>query len=333
MDLVWTRSGAPAYDCSPVEQALTTVEFDNREATLDQDNLERSPELMTTEIILQTVISGLLMGFIYALVAAGLSLIFGLMEIVNFAHGEFLMLSMYGAFSFYVGFGLDPLFSLPLVIVLLFALGVATHYGIIRHILDAPMLVQITATFGLAIFLRSLAQYIWTADFHSVAAPIVTGRLEVFGIFLGVPQIVASFGCVIAFGLLYLFINHTETGTALEATAQDREAASLMGIPIQKMYALGWGIGAACVAVAGVLMSNYYYIFPEIGILFALIAYVTVAMGGFGSLLGALLAGVLIGLVESVGGLLFAPAYKYVIIFGMYLAIVLMRPAGLFGKF
>ena len=287
---------------------------------------------MTTEIILQTVVSGLLMGFIYALVAAGLSLIFGLMEIVNFAHGEFLMLSMYGAFWFYVGFGLDPLLSLPLCILMLFALGVATHYGIIRHILDAPMLVQITATFGLAIFLRSLAQFLWTADFRSIPEPIVTGRLEVFGIFLGLPQIGASLGCVLAFGLLYLFINHTETGTALEATAQDREAASLMGIHTQRMYALGWGIGAACVAVAGVLMSNYYFIFPEVGLLFALIAYVTVAMGGFGSLLGALLAGLLIGLVESVGGLLFEPAYKYAIIFAMYLAVVLTRPAGLLGK-
>ncbi len=287
---------------------------------------------MTAEIILQTLVSGLLMGFIYALVAAGLSLIFGLMEIVNFAHGEFLMLSMYGAFWFYAAFGLDPLLSLPLCILMLFALGVATHYGIIRHILDAPMLVQITATFGLAIFLRSLAQFLWTADFRSIPEPVVSGRLEVFGIFLGLPQIVASLGCVLAFGLLYLFINHTETGTALEATAQDREAASLMGIHTQRMYALGWGIGAACVAVAGVLMANYYFIFPEVGLIFALIAYITVAMGGFGSLLGALFAGLLIGLVESVGGLLFEPAFKYAIVFAMYLVVVLTRPAGLFGK-
>lgn len=288
---------------------------------------------MTAEIILQTVISGLLTGFIYALVAAGLSLIFGLMEIVNFAHGEFMMLAMYAAFLFYAAFGLDPLFSLPLVALLLFALGVATHYGVIRHILHAPMLVQITATFGLAIFLRSLAQFLWTADYRSIPDPIVTGRVEVLGFFLGVPQIVASFGCLAAFGLLYLFIHHTETGTALQATAQDREAASLMGINTDRMYALGWGIGAVCVAVAGVLLTNYYFIFPEVGVLFALLAYVTVAMGGFGSLVGALVAGVLIGLVESVGGLLFEPAYKYAIVFAMYLGIVLLRPAGLFGKF
>ncbi len=140
---------------------------------------------MTTEIILQTIISGLLMGFIYALVAAGLSLIFGLMEIVNFAHGEFMMLSMYAAFWLYTFFGLDPLLAIPICVALLFGLGVATHYGIIRHILDAPVMVQITATFGLAIFLRSLAQFLWTPDFRSIPDPIVAGRIEVLGIFLG----------------------------------------------------------------------------------------------------------------------------------------------------
>ena len=273
------------------------------------------------------------MGLIYALVAAGLSLIFGLMEIVNFAHGEFMMVSMYSVFGLYLAFGLDPVLSAPLCVAFLFVLGVATHYGIIRHILQAPMLVQITATFGLAIFLRSLAQFLWTPDFHSIPDPIVTGRLDLFGIFIGVPQLVASATCLAAFGALYWFITRTETGTALQATAQDREAASLMGIRTDRMYALGWGIGASCVAVAGVMLTNYYYIFPEVGIIFALIAYVAVAMGGFGSILGALLAGVLIGLVEALGGLLVAPAYKYAIIFAMYLVVVIVRPKGLFGRF
>ncbi len=288
---------------------------------------------MTTEIIVQTIISGLLMGFIYALVAAGLSLIFGLMEIVNFAHGEFMMLSMYTAFWLYSLFGLDPLVSIPFCVAALFLVGVATHYGIIRRVLDAPMLVQLTATFGLAVFLRSAAQFLWTPDFRSIRDPIAAGRVEVMGIFLGVPQIVASLGCVLAFAALYLFINRTETGIALQATAQDRDAAALMGIRTDRMFALGWGIGAACVAVAGVLLTNYYFIFPEVGLLFALIAYVAVAMGGFGSILGALVAGVLIGLVEALGGLLIAPAFKYVIIFVMYLAIVVIRPQGLFGRY
>ena len=288
---------------------------------------------MTTEIVVQTILSGLLMGFIYALVAAGLSLIFGLMEIVNFAHGEFMMVSMYSVFGLYLAFGLDPIVSAPLCVLFLFLLGIATHYGIIRHILNAPMLVQITATFGLAIFLRSLAQFLWTPDYHSIPDPLISGRIELAGLFIGVPQLAASGVCLLAFAALWLFINRTETGTALQATSQDREAAALMGIRVDRMYALGWGIGAACVAVAGVMLTNYYYIFPEVGLIFALIAYVAVAMGGFGSIVGALVAGVVIGVVEALGGLLIAPSYKYVIIFLIYLAVVVVRPRGLFGRY
>jgi branched-chain amino acid transport system permease protein len=288
---------------------------------------------MTWEIVVQAVISGLLMGLVYALIAAGLSLIFGLMEIVNFAHGEFMMISMYAAFWLWALFGLDPLYSVPLCAALLFFMGVATHYGIIRHILGASMLAQICATFGLAVFLRALAQFLWTPDFRSIANPIVEGRVEIGGIFLGQPQIVASLGCVLAFGLLYFFISRTETGLALQATSQDRQAAELMGLPTDRMFALGWGIGAACVGLAGVFLSTFYYVFPEVGLEFALLAYVAVAMGGFGSILGSLVAGILIGLVESLGGLLIDPSYKLLIVFALYLVIVVVRPKGLFGRF
>ncbi len=288
---------------------------------------------MTTEIIVQAIVSGLLMGLIYALIAAGLSLIFGLMEIVNFAHGEFLMIGMYAAFWMWALFGLDPLYSLPLSALLLFAMGILTHYGIIRRILHASMLVQICATFGLAVFLRALAQFMWTPDVRSVSNPIAEGRLEVFGIFIGMPQVVASLGSLAAFAILYAFVNRTDTGLALQATAQDRAAASLMGIPTDRMYALGWGIGAACVGVAGGLMANFYFITPEVGYQFALLAYVAVAMGGFGSILGCLFAGILIGLMESLGGLLIDPSFKYVFIFALYLGVVYVRPQGLFGRF
>ena len=288
---------------------------------------------MTREILIQAIVSGLLMGLVYALVAAGLSLIFGLMEIVNFAHGEFLMMSMFSAFWFWALFGLDPLYALPICAALMGLMGLATYYGIIRHILRAPMLVQICATFGLAVFLRALAQFLWTPDFRTILHPIVEGRVEILGIFLGRPQIVAGLGCLVTFVVLYLFITRTETGLALQATAQDREAASLMGIPADRMYALGWAIGAACVGVAGVLLSTFYFVFSDVGFQFALIAYVAVALGGFGSILGCLLAGVLIGLLESLGGLLIDPSFKYLVIFGLYLTVVLFRPQGLFGRF
>ena len=288
---------------------------------------------MTFDVLLQGVISGLLMGFVYALIAAGLSLIFGLMEIVNFAHGEFLMLAMFSTFWAWSLWRLDPLVSLPLTAALLFLLGVATYHGLIRWVLGAPMLAQIFATFGLAIFLRAAAQALWGVDFHLVKDPLVHGRVSLGGLFIGLPQLVASVGALCAFGFLNWFISRTETGLALQATSQDRQAASLMGIDTQRMFALGWGIGAACVGVAGALLTIFFYVFPDVGSTFALLAYVTVALGGFGNVPGTLVAGVVVGLVEVLGGLLIAPALKYVAVFVIYLAVVLWRPQGLFGRF
>lgn len=288
---------------------------------------------MVSDLILQAIVSGLMMGLVYALVAVGLSLIFGLMEVVNFAHGEFLMLSMFFSFWLWALLGLDPLFSLPIVVVLLALAGIATHYAIIRHILDAPMLIQICATFGLAIAIRASAQFFWTPDFRTVDNPLAAGRFEISGIFIGQPQLIAGLVCLIAFVGLWLFVSRTEAGLALQATAQDREAAEVMGIPTDRMFALGWAIGLGCVAVAGSMLSAFYFVFPDVGINFALLAFVAVALGGFGSVIGSLVAGVSIGLVESVGGVLIDPSYKSLLVFGLYFVVVLIRPMGLFGRY
>jgi branched-chain amino acid transport system permease protein len=288
---------------------------------------------MTAEVLLQGVVSGLLMGFVYALIAAGLSLIFGLMEIVNFAHGEFLMLAMFSTYWAWALWRLDPIVSLPLTAAALFLLGVATYVGLIRWIIGAPMLAQIFATFGLAIFLRSAAQALWGVDFQLVKDPLIQGRISLGGLFVGMPQLAASVGALLAFVFLNWFISRTETGLALQATAQDRQAASLMGINTERMFALGWGIGAACVGVAGALLTIFFYVFPDVGSSFALLAYVTVALGGFGNVPGTLVAGVVVGLIEVLGGLLIAPALKYVAVFLIYLLVVLWRPQGLFGRF
>jgi branched-chain amino acid transport system permease protein len=288
---------------------------------------------VTAEVLLQGIVSGLLMGFVYALIAAGLSLIFGLMEIVNFAHGEFLMLAMFSTYWAWALWRLDPVVSLPLTAAAMFLLGFATYHGLIRWVLGAPMLAQIFATFGLAIFLRSAAQAIWGVDFHLVKDPLVQGRISLGGLFIGLPQLVASVGALLAFVFLNWFISRTETGLALQATAQDRQAASLMGINTERMFALGWGIGAACVGVAGALLTIFFYVFPDVGASFALLAYVTVALGGFGNVPGTLVAGVVVGLIEVLGGLLIAPALKYVAVFVLYLLVVLWRPQGLFGRF
>jgi branched-chain amino acid transport system permease protein len=180
---------------------------------------------LTAQIILQAVITGLLMGLIYALIASGLSLIFGLMEIVNFAHGEHLMLAMFTSFWLWALLGLDPIVSIPITILVLAFCGVVTHYFLIRYILKAKMLVQICATFGLAIFIRSFAQFLWTPDFRNISKPMLEGRIEISGIFIGQPQFTASIVCLLAFIGLYWFVTKTETGLALQATSQDRQAA------------------------------------------------------------------------------------------------------------
>lgn len=286
---------------------------------------------MQPEMLIQTLVSGLLMGFIFSLIAVGLNLIFGMMNIVNFAHGDFLMLSMYTAFWLYTLWGVDPLFSLPVCVVLLFIVGWLTYQLIIKRVLKAPMLAQIFSTFGLMIFLRNAALLAWTSDYRAVKETLLSGRIGIGGVFIPIPQLVASVGAIITFGLIYWFMQRTETGMALMATAEDAEAASLMGINSDRMYALSWGLGAACVGVAGALLSTFYYIFPEVGYLFGLLAYIIVALGGFGSITGAFIAGIIIGVVEVLFGFLVAPAFKYVFVYLIYLIVVIARPQGLLG--
>ena len=286
---------------------------------------------MQPEILMQTLVSGLLMGFIFSLIAVGLNLIYGVMDIVNFAHGDYLMLSMYTAFWLYTLWGVDPLFSLPVCIVLLFVIGWVTYQLIIKRVLKAPMLAQIFSTFGLMVFLRNAALMAFTSDYRAVGESLVTGRIGIGGVFIPTPQLVASVGAILTTGAIYWFIHRTEMGMALMATAEDAEAASLMGINSDRMYALAWGLGAACVGVAGALLSTFYYIFPEVGYLFGLLAYVIVALGGFGSITGAFIAGIIVGVVEVLFGFLVAPAFKYVFVYLIYLIVVIVRPQGLLG--
>jgi branched-chain amino acid transport system permease protein len=283
-------------------------------------------------LVAQALVSGLLIGFVFALIAAGLTLIFGVMEIVNFAHGEFLMLSMYLSYFLHAGLGWDPIAALPVNAVALFGLGILVYYALIRRVLRAPMLAQIFATFGLGVFLQNGAQFLWRPDFRTLGNTWVTGRIALAGVYVSGPQLAAAVGAVVTTGGLWWLLARTEIGRALLATAEDRQAASLMGINPDRMFALAWGLGAACVGVAGALLSTFYYVFPQVGGVFALIAFVAVALGGFGSVVGAFAGGVLIGVVESLAGVFVAPAVKNLFVFAIYLVVVLVRPRGLVGK-
>ena len=290
---------------------------------------------MTMDLLAQSLVSGLLMGLIYALVAAGLSLIFGLMDVVNFAHGELLMLAMYAAVVIFAVIGLDPIVQLPLVCILMFGGGWALYRGIIARALSVRFnrgMVQIFATFGLAIFIRGAAQFAFGGDFRSVSGTWLSNKTVSFlGVFVPLPQLAASAVCLLAFALL-LLVNRTEFGRALEATREDRDAVALIGIDRDRIFAIGWGLGAATVGVAGCMLISFYYVSPTVGANFAVIAYVTVALGGFGSILGALVAGIIIGEVEALTALLLEPSLKQVGMFAVYLLVLMVRPRGLFGR-
>src|SRR5229473_3070949 len=259
------------------------------------------------------------MGLLYGLIAVGLALIFGLMDVVNFAHGEFLRIAMYATFFLFAFFAVDPLLAAPLVAAALFVFGAVVYLLIVRFAVRAKAnagMVQIFSTFGLAIVMRGLAQFFFTPDYRSVTHSWLGGKTV----------------SVAAFGALYFFINRTDFGRALEATREDAGAVALVGIDKNKVFALGWGLGAALVGLAGAIMAMFFYIYPDVGASFALIAYVTVALGGFGSVFGAFAGGIIVGLVEASTALLLPPSLKSVGIYAVYLLVVFIRPRGLFGS-
>jgi branched-chain amino acid transport system permease protein len=288
-------------------------------------------------LLLQAVVNGLEMGFLYALVAVGLTIIWGLMEMINFAHGEFLMLGMFGAWWLSVTFGLDPLVSLVPVGLAMYALGVLIYQQLMRRVQRGDPFTQIFATIGLLFLLQNSAVAVFTSDYRYLSNTVLTrlsgSSLRLLGVSLGVPLLI---GALLALGLflaLYLLIDRTEFGLALQATAEDREAAMLVGIRPQHMFAVAWGLGAALVAVAGAILSNFFAVFPQVGLSFTVLAYAIVALGGFGSILGTLLAALVVGVVQSVTTVYLPPAFKDAFVFASYILIGLLRPQGLFGRF
>lgn len=283
-------------------------------------------------VLLQVIVGGLLLGAVYALFSSGLTLIWGMMNFINFAHGEFVMLGMYVALLsvLYLGGGAVG-FALAAAAAL-FALGVIVYFALIRHVLRGPMLSQILATFGLALLLRYGAFAIFSANFVSLPQSALAGTLDLGGIFVPVAQLVAGVVAIALTLALHVLLTRTAVGSRLLAVAEDRSAAMLVGIRPDRMQALAWGLSAGAAGVAGALMATAYPWSPSVGETFGLIAFVTVALGGFGSVLGSLYAGLIIGLIEALSAYLLGAIYKDVVVYAMFVALLWLRPQGLMGK-
>jgi branched-chain amino acid transport system permease protein len=280
------------------------------------------------------------MGLLFALVALGLTVIFGVMDIVNFAHGEFLMLGMYTIYWINKLFGIDPLLALPASTLLGALLGVASYYWFIKYLLRGPAIAQLFGTFGLMLFLQYTAMFLFSADYRMIDKGLLVGKSLSVGPFVfDWTKLAAGILSLIAFAFVYYFINKTKTGKALQATALNKEAASYMGIKTERMNAIAWAIGGATVGTAGGLLVNFYYAYPMVGILFVMIAFACVALGGFGSIKGVFFAGLLIGILEMtfpvfgqiIGSDFLGPHFKFTVVYLAYFIIVVVRPQGLFG--
>ncbi len=283
------------------------------------------------EQLVQQVVNGILIGLVYSLLAIGLTLVWGVMNVLNFAHGEFLMIGMFISYWLYVMAGVDPLFSIPVNAVVLFLFGMFIYRFIISKVMLGPALAQLVVTFGISIFIANFAALIWTPNFRSIEHTLLSGTWDISGIKLSVPKFVTSIGSVVTSLGVFWFLRNTRLGKAILAVEMDREAAVIMGINTERINSLSFGIGSALVGVAGALLATHYYIYPFVGGTFGLTCFCIVALGGFGSIEGAFIAGILVGVVQTLGGYIFDPAYKLAIVFAMYLIVVWIRPQGLRG--
>jgi branched-chain amino acid transport system permease protein len=280
---------------------------------------------------LQLTINGLLQGGIYSLISIGLTLIFGVTRIVNFAHGEFLMLAMYATFFLFQFVGIDPYLSLLIVTPLLFVLGLCSERLVIHPILNAPSFMQIFATVGLSIALQNAALFFWTADYRSVKTTYAGMMVPAGEFLISFARLMAFWAAVVISYGVFLYLKKTYTGKAIRAVAQNRTAATLMGINIRQIYFFTFGLGTALVGIAGALLMPIYYVFPTVGGFFVLTAFVVVVLGGLGNMTGAFIGGLVIGLVESYSGFYGATQLKEAVYFVIFILVLLLKPSGFYG--
>jgi branched-chain amino acid transport system permease protein len=282
-------------------------------------------------IFIQILINGLLLGGIYAIISIGLTLIFGVVRVINFAHGEFLMISMYISYFSHSILGLNPYLSLLINVPLMFFIGMATDQAIIRPLRNAPPYMQIFATVGLSIVLINLTLFLFTGDYRAINMPFAKRLIQVGSISFSYARLIIFSASIAASLLIYLFLRNTDVGKQIRAIAQDRTAAKLMGIKLNRIYMITFGIGSALVGLAGGLLTPIYYVFPFVGFYFVLTAFVVVVLGGMGNMMGAFLGGLIIGMVDALSGYYIEPSLKEVVYYIIFLLVLIFRPSGLLG--
>lgn len=285
-----------------------------------------------SSLILPAVLSGLTMGAVYALVALGLTLIYGVLHIINFAHGSLLMLALYCVYFMHYHLGIDPYMAIPIVLPLFFGLGY-----VLQRVLIAPMARGseqnvLLVTLALSLIIENLALFFWTSNTRSADIAYAYDTVEILGAYLPLGRVIAFVAALAAAPILWAFMTHTRTGSAIRAVAIEKRGAEIVGIDVNHTYAICFGIGTACVALAACLLLPTFYVTPQVGYTFVLVAFTTVVLGGMGSLGGALIAGLLLGVIESLCGLFLGESLGQIGIFLAFILILLFKPSGLLGK-
>jgi branched-chain amino acid transport system permease protein len=286
-------------------------------------------------ILFPSILNGLTTGAVYALIALGLTLIYGVLHIINFAHGAALMLALYAVYLLKEKFGIDPYLALPLVVPGMFALGYLLQRGVINRASHGKDENILLVTLGISIVMENLALLFFKSDTRSIETaytlttiPINIGFAQAM---ISLPKLVAFAGAVVTSAVLILIVTKTDLGRAIRAVSKEKHGAKLMGIDVNHVYAMSFGIGLACLGAAACFLLPAYYVNPQVGNGFVLVAFTIVVLGGMGSFAGALLGGLLIGVVESLGGLLLGESLGQIGIFLIFIAVLLFRPQGLFG--
>jgi branched-chain amino acid transport system permease protein len=284
-----------------------------------------------SSIIVPSLLNGLTTGALYALVALGLTLIYGVLHIINFAHGALLMVGLYAVYFLNAQFGIDPYVALLIVPPGMFVVGYALQRGIIGKASHGRDENTLLATLGLAVVIENLALFFFKSDTRLIDTPYSFQTVEFLGAFIPLAKVVAFFGALATAGLLWLIMARTDLGKAIRALAKERKGAALVGIDVDHVFAMSFGLGIACLGVAACLLLPTYYATPQVGHSFILIAFTVVVLGGMGSFVGALLGGLIIGVVEALCGLFMGESLGQIGIFVIFILVLLFRPTGLLG--